>query len=1060
LNKSVFNRLTIKGTNPRANPVPGFRHKGRGMYRERFNGLIISIGLLFLLSSVRAGNHGIHKDEAEGARMYFRTLSRENGLPSPIVNCFIQDFRGYIWIGTSDGLARYDGHDMKVYRSKAGDASSLTDNMIYSLKEMSDSTIWIGTADGFSVFNPATATFRSFSRETKGMAWLEGMSIRCFYESMDGSVWIGTDNNLILTDQANSRFKLIRLQQSEDPVNRSYHFRNIASVCEDPRNPDKLFLATAGGLLLLDKKSRRVEKDYMNNTGLGYCLEGFWFNRDSSLWTFGWGVGLLRLDLGTETWRNYPCYKTPVTIKQIVPLNQDEFLLATPEYGLGLFNKVTKSFRFIAKTQGDPYSIIDNNINCIARFNNGKDLWIGTWEGISIENRRVFSFSRNTIPYPTTWTGDFFYDSERKNLYIGGYGSDGLYCRDENSGSWKIFQEQEPHSREKLCITMLYRDHQGVLWVCTRRNLMFLRPGSNILEHFHTADGQLLKIKDPVVYSVLEDARGYLWLGTRFDGIIRLDPERRWATYFNNDPKDPYSLSKGNHFSSIVTDRFGRIWFSHSNGVSIYDPADGRFLNYLVDSLQHYGIKKRWINTMNCDSLGRIWLGFSDEGLVRVEINAKNRFTFGIFNTSNGLNVPGVDWIAKDNRGTFWISNKGLLHLNPYTGAFRFFDKRNGLHENPAGASKIYVDNNNRLYFDSKGAFDRIPIDDLDVSDSLPMRLVIESAEVNGKKVIIPGFGSIKPVSFPAGQNNLIFHYTAICFKDAERIRYKYMLEGYDKEWYTVENGLEARYTNLPAGHYKFILAATIENGNREYRKDFSFTISPYFWRTWWFVITSLLLLAVLISGVYFYKMNELKRLVRVRSRIAADLHDEVSSTLSSISILSVLLRKKVKDPESSLIVDEIGANADSTLERIDEIIWFVNPLNDKFENLGQRISEFASPLFELKNIEFLIDYPDRMVNIRLAMENRRNIFLIAKEAVNNILKYAACTKASIRFNYENGCVEMEITDNGTGFDPAVETSRNGLRNMKQRAERITGVLKIDSSPGQGTCIHLRVRVS
>lgn len=229
-------------------------------------------------------------------------------------------------------------------------------------------------------------------------------------------------------------------------------------------------------------------------------------------------------------------------------------------------------------------------------------------------------------------------------------------------------------------------------------------------------------------------------------------------------------------------------------------------------------------------------------------------------------------------------------------------------------------------------------------------------------------------------------------------------------------------------------------------------------------VIGSLVLfLLLLISGVLFYLRNRLlernrslQRELEIRSQIASDLHDDMGSSLSSIHIFSELLRKSGNDSHD--LLSKIEANAKDTLEALDDIIWLVKPSNDKFSNLSMHISEFSIPLFESKNIAFEIDFPDAISEVPLPMETRRNIFLIIKESVNNLIKYSECTEASIRACYEMGDLRFTVKDNGKGFDPAKLTNRNGIKNLKARAKQINAEITIHSAPGKGTEITLIVR--
>ncbi|MFV0605259.1 MAG: tetratricopeptide repeat protein [Niabella sp.] len=226
-------------------------------------------------------------------------------------------------------------------------------------------------------------------------------------------------------------------------------------------------------------------------------------------------------------------------------------------------------------------------------------------------------------------------------------------------------------------------------------------------------------------------------------------------------------------------------------------------------------------------------------------------------------------------------------------------------------------------------------------------------------------------------------------------------------------------------------------------------------------MIGSLILFALLlITGILYYLRNSLlernkglQRELEIRSQIASDLHDDMGSSLSSIHIFSELLRKQ--DSKSEELLSKIEENAKDTLEALDDIIWLVKPSNDKFSNLSMHISQYAVPLFEGKDIDFEIDFADSISEVPLPMETRRNIFLIIKESVNNLVKYSQCKEALIRAEHDGENIIFTIKDNGKGFDPEMITNRNGLKNLKNRAKQINADLKINSTIGKGTTITL-----
>ncbi len=229
-------------------------------------------------------------------------------------------------------------------------------------------------------------------------------------------------------------------------------------------------------------------------------------------------------------------------------------------------------------------------------------------------------------------------------------------------------------------------------------------------------------------------------------------------------------------------------------------------------------------------------------------------------------------------------------------------------------------------------------------------------------------------------------------------------------------------------------------------------------------MIGSLILFALLlIAGLLYYLRNRLierntrlQRELEIRTQIASDLHDDMGSSLSSIHIFSELLRKQ--DHKSEELLNKIEENAKETLDALDDIIWLVKPSNDKFSNLSMHIGQYAVPLFEGKNINAQIDFPDWISETPLPMESRRNIFLIIKESINNLIKYSDCTEALVKAEYVNDDILFTVKDNGKGFNPEMLTTRNGLKNLKARAGQINAVLNIQSAPSEGTLITLLVK--
>ncbi len=997
---------------------------------------------------------------AQDEVMHFTHLTRTNGLPSNRTRCILQDFQGYIWIGTDNGLVRFDGHNITVFRHNRNDPSSVIDICINALYETRDSLLLIGTVDGLSVYDPAAKTFTGYSIYNRGKGWFPVKNIVCFYEERDGSIWIGTEYGLVHMSRNPVGFRCYPLKKSERRTDREYAFNHITCIIQDPRDNDKLLISTLGGLLQFDKITNTISCDYKKNINNMYDIIDLNLDAGRYLWSCGWAKGLNCLDLKTGLWQEFPCdAQKPIDIVGITKKNQNEFWLATIENGLGIFNKTDHTFRFHQKIAGDEKSLLSNTVTRIKYMNNKRDLWIIGDDGINILNQQFGSFSNVLIPFENKWISSFFMDHETGHLYVGAIDCKGLFDLDEKKNRWDIIPPASNPGKYGLSVLTICKDSRSVLWLGTRSGLQYYDPGCRKLLVFRQPDGNSLPLKEPWIYSIVEDGVHNLWIGTRSEGVIKIDSTRTRINHFQHNPHDSSSLVEGGRIHAICPDKFNRIWIGTDNGVSIYDPVTNRFSNDIMDSLLKFGVTKRWINNIMHDTLGRMWVIIDLEGLLRVDEPDSRHFRFKLFNTSNGLNDPIIGRVASDARGGIWLINYGLLYFNPYDESFHMYNEHNGLNQPLGFDESLYIDPTGNISIGRHGMFETKNIRDLDLSP-LTIKLVLESIEINGKSVPLGKIaGTAYPLILGADQNNALFRYTGICFQDIEQLLFRYKLEGYDKDWIMAGTGREARYTNLPPGKYRFVFQVSNRGIWLDQESSTCLIIHPFFWKTWWFILLVMLVAGFILFIIYRYRVKELLRLERLRTRIATDLHDDVGSTLSSISILSDILAQQVENPQSARMLGSIGTNAHKMLEKIDDIVWVVNPTNDKFQNLGLRIREYAIPLFESKNIKPEIHFDKQMNTLQLPMEVRRNIYLIAKEAINNAIKYSGCKSVKIFFRQEFPGLIMEISDDGNGFNPEAPTSRNGIKNMKLRASQVNSLIEIKSAPGMGTQITLTVNM-
>jgi signal transduction histidine kinase len=292
-------------------------------------------------------------------------------------------------------------------------------------------------------------------------------------------------------------------------------------------------------------------------------------------------------------------------------------------------------------------------------------------------------------------------------------------------------------------------------------------------------------------------------------------------------------------------------------------------------------------------------------------------------------------------------------------------------------------------------------------------------------------------------------------------IHYRYRMEGFDKEWLYPQQAHEATYTNLDPGTYRFVVQASFENGAwSEDSASVELIVIPPWYRTWWFYSLAAALVSALSYAFYRFRLYQLRRLDKLRNRIAMDLHDEVGSSISTIAIYSKIAHDHLADSnfDKQPLLKKINDFATDIMTSMNDIVWSINTKNDAFEHIISHMRKHATQLLEAKGYELHFSVDEKLLRFSLGMERRREFYLIYKEALNNIAKYAGARHVWISLLAGENKITLRIRDDGRGFDPTqVKSSGNGLANMRQRATSLHGTFSISSSVGSGTEIVVTI---
>ncbi len=313
-------------------------------------------------------------------------------------------------------------------------------------------------------------------------------------------------------------------------------------------------------------------------------------------------------------------------------------------------------------------------------------------------------------------------------------------------------------------------------------------------------------------------------------------------------------------------------------------------------------------------------------------------------------------------------------------------------------------------------------------------------------------------LSLAYNNNYLTFKYIGIATRSPYKIRYQYKLDGLEDNWNAITDRNEAPYGNIPNGTYTFKVKAMNSEGYWSNEIHYTFTIRAPWWKTWWFRILAAAAVAASVYGVYRYRLNQILRVQSIRNKIAHDLHDDIGSTLNSISIYSEIAKQQTVQQLNAL--EMIGESSRKVIDSMSDIVWAINSDNDSFEKIILRMRSLSYNLLHAKNIQHIFKVDESLNDQKLSIEDRRNFYLIFKEALNNLVKYSAATKAEIYLEKNHTNVALSIKDNGKGFDVNNEYNGNGLISMKQRAKEMNATIEITSSLNEGTKIELKFKTS
>ncbi|PJJ47754.1 sensor histidine kinase [Hymenobacter chitinivorans] len=1012
------------------------------------------LGLLGLLVSLAV----VARAQTSSA-LTFHTLTAAQGLSENSVYSIVQDRRGFLWFGTQDGLSRYDGVEFRVFRNDPQRSGSLSSNFILSLTEDQQGQLWVGTGGGgLCRYNHVTGRFRSFEYEPTDENGLADNFVRVVYCDRQGRVWAGTEGGL-------HRF--------EPRKNHFQRFVHAASLPENlRRNSVRAITQSATGTLWVGTGEGRISR---LNPATGYleadprwaptsAITALQPDKQGGLWVGTETDGLWYVPAtGPRQGIGQRVAAGPGEAIRALFLDQQQHVWIGTNKGLVRYQPVAHTFTTYQHQSGVVHSLPDNVVLSVFQDRSGL-LWTGTEGGISSFEAQPSAFAAYPglagRPNGPVWA---VAEDAAGTVWVGTE-SLGLVSYNPATGQRREFRHhpQDPGSLSEDFVRALCFDRQGRLWVGTQsQGLDCLEPGATRFRHYRHDPAVKNTISEDFIRTIYEGPDGRLWVGTE-GGLNRFEPDKDGFTSFRNDPANPRSLS--NNFVRVVhQDRTGRVWVgTGGGGLCCYNPVTGQFSAFRTDDRNPRSLSSNFVRSILEDHAGQLWVGTEGGGLCRLDDARRGIFT--TFREPQGLPNDVVYGVLEDAQQHLWLStNKGLARFTPANNQFYTFDTRDGLPFDEFNAGGYYASPSGRLYFG--GVQGLVSFQPGAVrTNAVPPPVVLTGFRKFNQPVELDTSITVRR-RIVLGPQDYFFsvEFAALNFRLPEKNRYAYMLENFDPDWVQAGTKREATYTNLDPGTYTFRVRATNNDGIWNPRGTaLTIVVQPHWYGTWWFRILISWVLFGLLFLAYRLRVRQLLALERVRHNIARDLHDDMGSTLSSISILSQIARThqhNQRTDQATALLDQIGDSSRRMLDAMDDIVWTINPAHDSMDDVVARMRSFASDVLEARGIDFTFRADPSIAGLRLNMRARREFFLLFKEAVNNLAKYAQCTEAAITLAYEHQRLVLTVQDDGVGFDPQApaQGGGNGLTNMNSRAAAMKGVLDIQTAPGQGTVLRLNV---
>lgn len=965
--------------------------------------------------SALAVPHGARAQTAQQPQYMRRIWHIQDGLPEETIQAIQQTRDGYLWVGTTGGLVRFDGFHF-VHFMQPQQHGALTDDSTFCILAAHDGSLWLGT-EGEGLLHYRNGVFRAYTASDG----LTDSFVRSLIEDSMGRIWIGTDNGLFRVSHG----------KVEVVDTAPYGPLPVHGIFEDRQH--RIWV---GGSKLLVFRSTKTGAELIRRYQLPGAfsqnrVKSIYQTRDGTIWV-GTVGGLDRFVDGR--FRAIP--DIAGTVRTLLQTTDGTLWIGTIGHGLftyknGVFDRMGGNGLLPSKTVLSIYE------------DNAQQVWVGTQDGLVCLSKTPVSVT----PLPGGSDPDYETISHDPDGTIWAIASSVYAIRGGVAHAYKF--DRMPN----VPVRNVFRDRTGVLWVGTDGSGAYrLTPGGTI--HYSAPH----RLVNNFIRAFLQARDGTIWIATD-EGVSRIDGER----VQNFHVRDGLA-----YFSTraLMEDNSGDIWIGTDHGLSHWHA--GAFLSDAVTE----ALDKEKVWSILQDHGGDIWFGTRDHGLFRYHAGQLMQYT-----TAQGLISNNIYQVLEDRQGNLWLSGPNTIssfrlsridaasfHRTPYLGVtvYQMPYSADGAQMYGGRQPSGCLGTDGGVWFPSnKGAIHIVPAQ----QPVYPApRLLITSIVSDGRTLPLG-----RALTLQADASRLAIVFAPLMLRPQEGLRFRYRLENFDPGWTYVRGNREAMYTNLPPGRYVF-RAVAFEVNHPELTSEISFSIlkRPYFYRTWWFLSLCLLALCLLAAGIYRSRM----RMVRVRfhavleerSRLAREMHDTVIQGCTSVSALLEAissLQQENHGPQNGLL-NYARTQVRTTIDEARQAVWNLRHDDEPMEDFPHALTGIG----ELIGKEFGLRVECATIGRPLPIQGStaRELLMVVREALYNAALHGHPSSILVTLNYRHDEMLLGITDDGSGFNPMAVNQDGkqhyGLAGMRERVERVHGGMELTSIPGKGTTVQVRLRRS